>query len=219
MRINIAIDGPSAAGKSSVADKLAKKLGYVHLDTGAMYRMVAYLCLKNGIATEDEDGAVEALKRADIRIKTSGDIYLDGNKISDELRSETISMKASDVSKNPKVREALVAMQQRIAKDKGYILDGRDIGTVVLKDAEVKIFLVADPKERAKRRILQNEIKGIECDHDKILEDINKRDYQDTHREVSPLKKADDALLIDTSDLTLDEVVDKIYGIVLEKIK
>ena len=219
MKINIAIDGPSAAGKSSVADTLAKRLGYIHLDTGAMYRMVAYLCKVKDISLDAEDEIVKALKKADVSFMTDGTIILDGAIINDDIRTEEMSMSASLVSKNPKVREALVSIQQDIAKDKGYILDGRDIGTVVLPDAEIKIYLVADPLERAKRRVLQNKIKGIDSDLEKVFEDIKARDYQDSNRKTSPLKKAQDAILIDTSDLSQDEVTEKIYEVVKEKIK
>lgn len=219
MKINIAIDGPSAAGKSSVADELAKRLGYVHLDTGAMYRLVAYLCKMKGIDVNDEDLVVKAIDEAKIDIKSDGTIYLNDVIINDHIRSSDISMQASAVSKNPKVRARLVSMQRDIAKDKGYILDGRDIGTVVLKDAEVKIFLVADAKERAKRRVLQNAQKGITLDLDQVLADINRRDLQDSSRASSPLRKADDAYLIDSSKMTLEEVTDEIYAIIKRVLK
>ncbi len=219
MRINIAIDGPSAAGKSSVADKLAERLGYIHLDTGAMYRTVAYLCDIKNIDVNDEKSVVKALDEATIDVKSDGTIYLDDEVVNDKIRDPKISMQASTVSKNPQVRARLVAMQQKIATSKGYILDGRDIGTVVLKDAEVKIFLVADALERAKRRVNQQAQKGVMLDLDEVLADINRRDLQDTNRAASPLKKADDAYLIDSSFLTLDEVVDKILEIIKEKVK
>ena len=219
MRINIAIDGPSAAGKSSVADKLAERLGYIHLDTGAMYRTVAYLCDIKNIDVTDEKSVIKALDEATIDVKNDGTIYLDDEVVNNKIRDPKISMQASTVSKNPEVRARLVAMQQKIATNKGYILDGRDIGTVVLKDAEVKIFLVADALERAKRRVNQQAQKGVVLDLDEVLADINRRDLQDTNRAASPLKKADDAYLIDSSFLTLDEVVDKILEIIKEKVK
>ena len=219
MKINIAIDGPSAAGKSSVADKLAERLGYVHLDTGAMYRTVAYLCAVKNIDVTNEEEVVKALNDADISVDNDGTIYLNKEIVNDKIRDPKISMQASAVSKNPAVRSRLVAMQKEIAKDKGYILDGRDIGTVVLKDAEVKIFLVADALERAKRRVSQEAQKGIMLDLDEVLADINRRDLQDASREASPLKKADDAHLIDSSTMSLDEVVDEIYEIIKKKVK
>lgn len=219
MRINIAIDGPSGAGKSTIAKRLAHELGYVHLDTGSMYRTVAYLGLKNGIDLDDENGLVELIKHIDLKMMPSGEIIVDGVAIHDEIRTNEMSMAASKASKHELVRAALVAMQQKIAASKGYILDGRDIGTVVLTDAEVKIYLTASVEDRAKRRLLQNQEKNIESNYEDLLEDIKRRDYQDTHREHSPLKKADDAVVIDSSDLTLEEVVDRILDIIKEKTK
>ena len=218
MRINIAIDGPSAAGKSSVSDILAEKLGYTHLDTGAMYRSVAYLAYKHDVETDDEDKVVSLILNNRFEFKNDGQVLLNGEDISEAIRKEEISMAASNVSKNPKVREALVAMQQNIAKDKGYILDGRDIGTVVLKDAEVKIYLTASAEDRALRRYEQNKAKGMEADYEKILKEIKIRDHQDMNRSFSPLKKADDAYEIDSSKLTIEEVVAKIMDIVAKKI-
>ena len=214
MRINIAIDGPSAAGKSTIADILASKLGYTHLDTGAMYRSIAYEAIKEGIALDDEVRVVEMINRIDLDMKEDGRIFLNGEEISSYIRTNEISMGASDVSKLKEVRKALVAMQQRIASKGGYILDGRDIGTVVLTDAPVKIYMIASAEARAKRRVIQNKEKNIDGDYETILEDIKKRDYQDSHRENSPLKKADDAVEIDTSDMTIDEVVDKVMSLV-----
>ena len=214
MRINIAIDGPSAAGKSTIADILASKLGYTHLDTGAMYRSIAYEAIKEGIALDDEVRVVEMINRIDLDMKEDGRIFLNGEEISSYIRTNEISMGASDVSKLKEVRKALVAMQQRIASKGGYILDGRDIGTVVLTDAPVKIYMIASAEARARRRVIQNKEKNIDGDYEAILEDIKKRDYQDSHRENSPLKKADDAVEIDTSDMTIDEVVDKVMSLV-----
>lgn len=214
MRINIAIDGPSAAGKSTIADILASKLGYTHLDTGSMYRSVAYEAIKENIPLDDEDNVVKMIERIDLDMKPDGKIFLNGEEISSFIRTNEISMGASNVSKLKNVRKALVAMQQKIASTGGYILDGRDIGTVVLVDAPVKIYMVASAEARAKRRVLQNKEKNIDGDYETILEDIKKRDYQDSHRENSPLKKADDAIEIDTSDMTIDEVVDRVMELV-----
>ncbi len=209
MRINIAIDGPSAAGKSTIAKLLAKKLGYVHLDTGAMYRCTAYKALHEGISLEDEQGVCAMLENTDIRLTPDGDVFLDGENVSTAIRTDEISLAASKVSQLKKVREDLVARQQKMAEDKGFIMDGRDIGTVVLKDAEVKIFMTASAEARAMRRYLQNKEKGLPLsDVETIAEEIRKRDYEDTHRENSPLRKADDAVELDTSDLTIEEVVD-----------
>ena len=217
MRINIAIDGPSAAGKSTIADILAERLGYTHLDTGAMYRAVALKAIQDGIDLADEEKIVAMIDEMDLVMPADGSVILEGEDVSKEIRTNEISMGASDVSKLAGCRKALVAMQQRICKDGGYILDGRDIGTVVLKDAPVKIYMVASPEARAQRRLLQNQKNGIEGDYESILEDIKKRDYQDMHREVSPLKKAEDAIEIDTSYMSKEEVADAVMKIVLEK--
>ena len=219
MKINIAIDGPSAAGKSTIADILADKLGYTHLDTGAMYRAVAFECFKEGIAIDDEDKVVNMISNMNLEMRPDGKVILNGEDISSKIRTNEISMGASNVSKLLNVRAALVKMQQEICKQGGYILDGRDIGTVVLKDAPVKIFMIASPEARAIRRVEQNKEKGIEGDdYDTILQEIQKRDYQDSHRQNSPLKQADDAILIDTSNLTIEETSDKVMSLVKEKL-
>lgn len=214
MKPNIAIDGPSAAGKSTISDILAERLGYVHLDTGSMYRAVAYGAWKNGLAFDEEDKIAEMIANMDLDVHTDGSVYLDGVDISKEIRMNEMSMGASDVSKLGKVREALVDMQRRISSVGGYIVDGRDIGTVVLKDAKIKIFLTASAEDRAKRRVKQNIEKGIPADYDAILADIIKRDYQDTHREISPLAKAEDAIEIDSSNMSVEEVVGIICDLV-----
>lgn len=219
MKINIAIDGPSAAGKSSVSDKVAAKLNYTHLDTGAMYRATAYEAFKENIAIDDEENIIKMIEKMDLDMKPDGRVILNGEDISSKIRTNEISMGASNVSKLLGVRAALVAMQQKICAGGGYILDGRDIGTVVLKDAPVKIFMTASAEARARRRVKQNIQKGIEgTDYQTILEDIEKRDYQDSHRQNSPLKQADDAVLIDTSDLSVEQVVDQVMSLVQEKI-
>ena len=217
MKINIAIDGPSAAGKSTIADILAERLGYTHLDTGAMYRAVACEAFKKEIPLDDEDRIVAMIEEMDLQMLPDGRVILDGDDVSDEIRTNEISMGASDVSKLEGCRKALVAMQQKICEEGGYILDGRDIGTVVLKDAPVKLYLTATAEARAQRRVLQNQEKGLEADYEQILEDIRKRDYQDMHREFSPLTKAEDAIEIDTSDLNLEEVTALALEIIAEK--
>lgn len=216
--INIAIDGPSGAGKSSIAKILAKKLTYTHLDTGSMYRAVAYKAMMNHLDIENEDVIVDMLKDTDIRLTNDGKIYLDDTDVSDMIRTNEISLLASNVSKHAKVRKDLVSRQQKMALNKGVIMDGRDIGTVVLKDAEVKIFLTASTIKRAQRRYLQNQQLNIASDLDQLIKEIEQRDYQDTHRAASPLVKASDAIEIDSSDLTIDEVVDKILEIVNRKV-
>lgn len=216
MKLNIAIDGPSAAGKSTIADLLAKRFHLTHLDTGAMYRCCAYAAITQGIALDDENSLYETIKNADIRFDENKDVYLNNRKVTLEIRQNEISMAASKVSTFAKVREALVAMQREIAEEKGYILDGRDIGTVVLPDADVKIYMVASVEARAKRRFQEYMKKGIDADYDTIYKDIVQRDYQDTHRAASPLKKASDAIEIDTSDMSIKEVVEKVSNIITD---
>ena len=216
-KINIAIDGPSAAGKSTIADVLAERLTYTHLDTGAMYRAVALKAMREQIALDDEEKIVAMIEGMKLEMPVDGRVILEGEDVSEAIRTNEISMGASDVSKLEGCRKALVKMQQEICKEGGYILDGRDIGTVVLKDAPVKIYMVASAEARAQRRVLQNLEKGLEADYETILEDIRKRDYQDMHREHSPLTKAEDAIEIDTSDMTIEEVADAVMKIVEEK--
>ncbi|MGN1344096.1 MAG: (d)CMP kinase, partial [Traorella sp.] len=205
-----AIDGPSAAGKSTIAKRCAKALGYTHLDTGAMYRCVALQAKNKGICWDDENQLGQMIDQMKISFDTNGNVYIDGKDVSLDIRKNDISMGASQVSQYGQVREKLVKMQQDIAKNKGYILDGRDIGTVVLKDAELKIYLIASSGARADRRIKEYIEKGIAFNRDEVIADIEKRDYQDTHRANSPLKKANDAIEIDSSYLTIDEVVMKV---------
>lgn len=214
MKINIAIDGPGAAGKSTIAKCLAKKLNYVHLDTGAMYRSTAYKALQNHISLEDEEAVCKMLENTKIKLATDGSIFLDGEDVSDKIRTNEMSLAASLVSKLANVRRMLVERQQEMAKEKGFIMDGRDIGTVVLTDAEVKIYMTASPMARAKRRYDQNIAKNIPTGSiEEIAKEIAERDLQDMTRENSPLKKADDAIEIDTSDMSIEEVTERIYGL------
>ena len=217
-KINIAIDGPSAAGKSSIADRLAEELNYTHLDTGSMYRAVAYYVQSKGIALDDEETIVALLKETQIAVEPDGTIEIGDLRLKEELYGNEISLAASNVSKLKGVRARLVEIQQEIAEGKGYILDGRDIGTVVLPNAEVKIYLTASAEARAMRRTKQNLEKGIEADYKQILQEIIARDYQDTHRENSPLMQAEDAILVDSSDLDLEEVNAKIVAIIEERL-
>ena len=218
-KINIAIDGPSAAGKSSVAERLAAELNYTHLDTGSMYRAVAYYVQSKKIALDDEEKIVDLLRKTRIAVEPDGTIEIGELRLKEELYGNEISLAASDVSKLKGVRARLVEIQQEIAAEKGYILDGRDIGTVVLPHAEVKIYLTASAEARAQRRTKQNLEKGIEADYEQILSEIIARDYQDTHREHSPLMQAEDAILVDSSDLDLDEVIEKIVSIIEERLE
>lgn len=217
MRFNIAIDGPSAAGKSTIAKILAKTLGFAHLDTGAMYRCCALAAQRCKIDLEDGDAVAKVLGHTKIDFDASGNVLLNGEDVSMAIRSNEISMLASKVSAYPQVRRNLVALQQKIAAGQGYILDGRDIGTVVLPDAAVKIFMVASVKARADRRYKDYVEKGISMSYKDVYDDIEKRDYQDSHRSASPLKKADDAIELDTSALNIEEVVAAIMQILKEK--
>lgn len=207
-KINIAIDGPSAAGKSTLAKAIAKELGYVHLDTGAMYRCTAYKAKQSNIDWEDESALVSMLKTTSIELTPQGLVILDGIDVSSEIRQNEISLGASHVSKHAEVRKELVRRQQEMAKQKGFVMDGRDIGTVVLPEAEVKIFQTASAKTRAMRRYKENLSKGIPSDLDKLEEEIKQRDINDSTRAASPLKQAEDAILFDTSDLTETEAVE-----------
>ena len=220
MKINIAIDGPSAAGKSTIAKILAERLGYVHLDTGAMYRCCALKARRNGIDLDDEEALCAMLENTDIQLTPEGDVYLDTKKVNDEIRTDENSLAASRVSSLGGVRREMVKRQQKMAEDKGFIMDGRDIGTVVLPDAEVKIFMTASAYARAVRRYEQNIAKHLPTGSiEEIAREIAERDERDTTRSESPLRKADDAIAIDTSDMTIEEVVNAVYERALPYVK
>lgn len=218
--INVAIDGPSGAGKSTVARLTAGKLGYVYVDTGAMYRALALACLRKGFAPEDETNIVKTCQKSDVTITYDGGeqvVLLDGENVNSLIRSEEVSRMTSPVSAYPKVREKLLLLQRNLAAEHNVIMDGRDIGTVVLPDADVKIYLTASSAVRAERRYKELTEKGAVCDLKKIEEDIKIRDYQDMNREISPLKQAEDAVLVDSSDMTIDQVIEEIISIVEKK--
>ena len=219
MKLNIAIDGPSAAGKSTIARRLARECDYIHLDTGAMYRCIAYKALNQGVALDDEAALGSLIDQTEIRLTAQGQVFLDGEEMKDKIRSDEVSMAASQVSSWKIVRQKLVERQQKMARDKGVVMDGRDIGTVVLPDAEIKIFLTASPQARAQRRFLENQQKGISSDYQQLVAEIAQRDKQDTERVNSPLRQAEDAVGIDTSEMTIDEVVAAIQRLVEEKMK
>lgn len=217
--MNIAIDGPAGAGKSSIAKRVAKELAFVYVDTGAMYRTMALYFLENQIPVDDEDEVSAHCDEIDIKLEyidNSQIVRLNGKDVSDDIRKEEVGNTASIVAKYTAVRNKLVALQRRMAETTDLIMDGRDIGTVVLPNAEAKIYLTASSAVRAKRRFLELQEKGISCDLDKIEEDIIARDKQDMNREISPLKQAEDAILVDSSDMTIDEVVETIKNIVKE---
>ena len=219
MKLNIAIDGPSAAGKSTIARRLARECDYIHLDTGAMCRCIAYKALNQGVALDDEAALGSLIDQTEIRLTPQGQVFLDGEEMKDKIRSDAVSMAASQVSSWKIVRQKLVERQQKMARDKGVVMDGRDIGTVVLPDAEIKIFLTASPQARAQRRFLENQQKGISSDYQQLVAEIAQRDKQDTERVNSPLRQAEDAVGIDTSEMTIDEVVAAIQRLVEEKMK
>ncbi len=214
----IAIDGPAGAGKSTIAKSVANSLGYIYIDTGAMYRCVGLAAIRNNIDINADTCAVEALMEGiDISVSYENGtqkIFLNGEDVSDTIRTPEASLAASAVSAIPKVREMLVSLQRKLASSQNVVMDGRDIGTVVFPDAEVKIFLTADPRVRAKRRFDELSQKGENVTFDDVLSDMIKRDKQDINRKVSPLKAAEDAVMLDTSDLTLQQSVDAVLKIV-----
>ncbi|MCQ2477442.1 MAG: (d)CMP kinase [Clostridia bacterium] len=221
MIINVAIDGPAGAGKSTVARAAAKELGYIYVDTGALYRAVGLNALRIGVETTDAVKVAETLDSISVELKfVDGEqqVLLNGENVSSEIRTPDASMAASNVSAIPAVRAFLFDLQKDIAKKNNCIMDGRDIGTVVLPDAQVKIFLTASPEIRAKRRYDELIEKGSDVDYDDVLADLIKRDYNDSHREVAPLKPAEDGVTVDTSGLTLEESIDKIIETVRNKI-
>lgn len=210
MAYNIAIDGPAGAGKSTIAKKLAADLGYVYVDTGAMYRAMAYYFLQNGIDAKDEKAIADACPKVDVTIQyVDGEqqVILNGENVNGVIRKEEVGNMASATSVYPVVRTKLVDLQRQLAARENVIMDGRDIGTVVLPNANVKIFLTASSKVRAQRRFDEITAKGVACNIDEIEKDIIDRDYRDMHRETSPLKQADDAVLLDSSNLDIDGVV------------
>lgn len=217
MSFNIAIDGPAGAGKSTIAKQLAKDLGVVYVDTGAMYRAMAYYFITNGIGEKDIVKIIDACKHVDVTITYENgvqNVWLNGENVSGKIRTEEVGNMASATSVYPVVRNKLVELQQQLAKTTDVIMDGRDIGTVVLPHADVKIYMTASSAIRAKRRFEELSAKGIECNIDDIEKDIIDRDYRDMNRETSPLKKADDAVELDTSNLDIDGVVAAIKEIV-----
>ena len=219
--INVAVDGPAGAGKSTVSRSAAKAMGYIYVDTGALYRAVGVNALKNGIDTKDRQAVAESLSDISVDLVfENGEqkVLLNGEDVSSEIRTPDASMAASDVSAVPKVRDFLFDLQRNIASKNNCIMDGRDIGTVVLPNAKVKVFLTASPEERAMRRFRELSEKGSTVKYEEVLEDLIKRDYNDSHREVAPLKQADDAVLLDTTGMTLEQSVESLIKIIKEKV-
>lgn len=219
--INVAIDGPAGAGKSTVAKAIAREYGFIYVDTGAMYRALAYKAINNGIAVKDEENVIKMLSSTELNItynEKGQRIILDGEDISDKIRTAQISMGASDISALPSVRRWLLDMQKDIASKNNCIMDGRDIGTTILPNADIKVFLTASVEERASRRYQELAAKGEAITLETVIEDVKTRDYNDSHRAVSPLKKADDAIELDTTTLDFGQVVDAIKAIIDEHI-
>ena len=212
--IRIAIDGPGGAGKSTIAKQVARALDIDYIDTGAMYRAVGYKLIRDNVDMYDEDALLAMLEATDIDF-SGGKTILDGEDISDRLRTQEISRKASECSALAPVRAKLVELQKKMGSTKSVIMDGRDIGTVVLKDAELKIYLTASAEERAERRYKELLLKGEDISYEKVLADMQERDYNDMHREITPLRKADDAIELDTTGMSIDEVTEYI----LRKVK
>ena len=219
MSMNIAIDGPAGAGKSTIAKRLAKKLGFIYVDTGAMYRAMAYYFLQHNIDAKDENAIAAACPDVDVTITYENgeqQVLLNGEYVNGVIRNEEVGNMASSTSVYPVVRKKLVELQRQLAKSADVIMDGRDIGTCVLPDAQVKIYLTASSATRAKRRYDELTEKGVSCDLAEIEKDIIDRDYRDMHRETSPLRQAEDAVLVDSSEMNIDEVVDAIYQVYSE---
>ena len=206
--MNVAIDGPAGAGKSSIARELAAELGFIYVDTGALYRAIALYIQQHNLCNKQD--IIRQLPKIDLKIN--------GEDVTDDIRTPEISMLASKVSAIPEVRDFLFDLQQKIAKEHHVIMDGRDIGTVVLPDADLKIFLTASPEERASRRYLELQEKPDAPTYEQILQDIKKRDYQDTHREIAPLRQAEDAVLIDTTNMGFHEVCDALLELMEERL-
>ena len=220
--IAVAIDGPVGAGKSSLARICAKKLGYIYVDTGALYRTVGLFCVRNSIDTDNHTAvklAISSKLKLEIRlIDGTQHVYMNGEDVSEDIRTPEMSMMASKVSAIGEVRHYLVDIQRKMAEKNNVIMDGRDIGTVILPNAQVKIFITAKPEIRAKRRYDELVAKGMDVKFENVLSDLNKRDYNDSHRAEAPLKQADDAVLLDTSELDFDGSANAIIKIIEEKI-
>lgn len=217
--INVAIDGPAGAGKSTIARAAAAKLGFIYVDTGALYRTVTLAAVRNGVQ-DDADAVSKMLENTDVSLAFKDGaqrVFLNGEDVSELIRTPEISMLTSKLSQQQKVRDFLLGLQRDIAAKNNVIMDGRDIGTVVLPDAQCKIFLFASPECRAQRRYKELVEKGESVTYDEVLDDVNKRDYQDSHREIAPLKPTKDSVMADTSQLTLEESVEYIISIIREK--
>ncbi len=215
--ISIAIDGPAAAGKSTVAKRVAKALNFTYIDTGAMYRAVTYAVIKAGKNPQNEEDAKEILKTINIDLKEDGRVLCNDEDVTKEIRKTLVSGNVSYIAAMKPVRLALIDMQRELARKRSVVMDGRDIGSYVLPDAEVKIFQIASPEIRAKRRYEEDQEKGIKATYEEVLEEVKKRDYIDSHRDFDPLMAAPDSINLDTSNMNIEEVVEAILDIVKEK--
>jgi cytidylate kinase len=219
-KISIAIDGPAAAGKSTIAKIVAKTLNYIYVDTGAMYRALTYKAVNQNVSLDDEHALSTLLKGTDIALKPSENgqlVFVDGQNVTAEIRNNEVTSAVSKVAKHRLIREEMVRRQQQFATNGGVVMDGRDIGTHVLPNAEIKIFMIASVEERAERRHQENLQKGFPSNIEQLKEEIALRDKQDSEREVAPLKKAEDAIQIDTTSLTIDQVADQIMSLMKER--
>lgn len=219
--VSVAIDGPAGAGKSTLARRLAAELGYIYVDTGAMFRTIGLYALRAGKDPKDNEAVNALLPEISLKfafIEGEQHIYLNGEDVSTAIRTEEVGMAASAVGANPEVRAFLLGMQRDMAKTQDVLMDGRDIGTVVLPDATVKIFLTASPEARATRRWKEYQQKGVEVSYEEVLADVRQRDYQDTHRAAAPLRQADDAQLLDTSEMNFEQSLKAMKKMIVEKV-
>lgn len=219
--VSVAIDGPAGAGKSTLARRLAAELGYIYVDTGAMFRTIGLYALRAGKDPKDNEAVNALLPEISLKFAFIGGeqhIYLNGEDVSTAIRTEEVGMAASAVGANPEVRAFLLGMQRDMAKTQDVLMDGRDIGTVVLPDATVKIFLTASPEARATRRWKEYQQKGVEISYEEVLADVRQRDYQDTHRAAAPLRQADDAQLLDTSEMNFEQSLEAMKKMIVEKV-
>ena len=217
MSFVVAIDGPAGSGKGTVAKLISEKLGFVNIDTGATFRCIALAMIQRNIKKEEEDKIKELLNHIDINMKPDGTVLLNGEIVTDRIRENDVNILVSQISVIKIVRDKLLDVQRKIAEGKNVVMEGRDIGTVVFPDADVKIYLDASPEERAKRRLKQNQEKGIESSYEEVLQNIIDRDKRDSSREIAPLKQADDAIYLDSTLLSIEEVVEKITDIIKAK--
>ncbi|MBO5478925.1 MAG: (d)CMP kinase [Clostridia bacterium] len=220
MSFIVAIDGPAGTGKGTIAKLVAKEFGFMNVDTGAMFRCVTLAMIRENIGISQSEKIEKLLNEIKIELKEENGeqvVFLNGEDVTNQIRTPEINSFISDISKIPQVRTKLLELQRKIAQGKNVVMEGRDIGTTVFPNADVKIYLDASSEERARRRVIQNEEKGIVMTYEEVLESVKRRDKEDSERKISPLKKADDAILVDSTNLTIDEVAQKIYSIIKEK--